>query len=138
MNAPTCFSLGCVLYRLCAGKLPFAGRDTMSMLLAITQDEPQPLGQLNAAVPPPLAQLVHQLLAKNPQERPASAQAVVQAIQTIEREWVNQLKNGITAKTPPTGLRVGLLERPGAKPADRPSMPSLTMRHSTSWSCSKR
>src|SRR5205085_4060282 len=36
------FSLGCVLYRMATGVLPFTGPDTMSLLLALTTQEPQP------------------------------------------------------------------------------------------------
>ncbi len=82
------FSLGCVLYRLCAGRLPFNGKDAMSVLLAITSDEPAALKKLNEDLPPALADLVHQLLAKTPAERPASAKAVVHTIQNIERDWI--------------------------------------------------
>jgi eukaryotic-like serine/threonine-protein kinase len=82
------FSLGCVLYRLCAGRLPFSGSDAMSMLLEIASKEPTPLTQLNADLPVALAELVHRLLAKTPADRPASAKEVVQIIQDLERAWV--------------------------------------------------
>jgi formylglycine-generating enzyme required for sulfatase activity/serine/threonine protein kinase len=90
------FSLGCVLYRLCAGKLPFTGKDAMSMLLAITNEEPPPLAQLNADIPVALVELVHQLLAKKPEDRPASAKQVVLTIQNIERDWVASAKTTAT------------------------------------------
>ena len=96
------FSLGCVLYRLCAGKLPFAGRDTMSMLLAITSAEPTPLRALNENVPKSFADLLHQLLAKKPADRPASATAVAQRILEIEREWIAGAKTqAMPAVAPP-------------------------------------
>jgi formylglycine-generating enzyme required for sulfatase activity len=82
------FSLGCVLYRLCAGKLPFTGKDAMSMLLSITTDEPPDLVKLHDELPPAFAELVHKLLAKKPEDRPASAKDVVQTIQAIERDWI--------------------------------------------------
>jgi formylglycine-generating enzyme required for sulfatase activity/serine/threonine protein kinase len=82
------FSLGCVLYRLCAGKMPFTGKDAMSMLLAITSEEPPALAQLRDDFPLALAELIHLLLAKKPENRPASAKDVVQAIQNIERAWI--------------------------------------------------
>ena len=82
------FSLGCVLYRLCVGRLPFQGKDTTSMLLAITTEEPTPLREMNDSVPRALADLIHQMLAKKPEDRPASANEVVLRIQTIEREWI--------------------------------------------------
>jgi eukaryotic-like serine/threonine-protein kinase len=94
------FSLGCVLYRLCSGRLPFAGRDTMSMLLAIATDEPTPLAALNGELPAGFAELIHQLLAKNPEDRPASAKNVVQAIQDIERDWVSNSRTLAGQPTP--------------------------------------
>jgi hypothetical protein len=40
---------------------------------------------VNPDLPPPLATLIEQLLAKNPEHRPQSARAVVEAIEAIER-----------------------------------------------------
>jgi len=86
------FSMGCVLYRLCAGKLPFAGKDAIAMLLAITTEEPAALREMNHEMPRKFLELVHQLLAKRPEDRPTSAKAVVHAIQDIERDWVGNAK----------------------------------------------
>jgi WD40 repeat protein len=80
------FSLGCVLYYLCTGQLPFNGSDTIATLLAVATEHPRPPQELNPAVPSALSDLVMRLLAKNPNDRPASAHAVVQAIQAIEKE----------------------------------------------------
>ena len=35
------FSLGCVLYRLCTGQMPFKGKDTVSTLVSVATDTPQ-------------------------------------------------------------------------------------------------
>jgi formylglycine-generating enzyme required for sulfatase activity/tRNA A-37 threonylcarbamoyl transferase component Bud32 len=80
------FSLGAVLYRMLAGRLPFQGSDTMSILMALANDTPKPLQELNADVPAPLADLVMQLLAKDPAQRPASAAAVAEALAHWEQE----------------------------------------------------
>jgi formylglycine-generating enzyme required for sulfatase activity len=90
------FSLGCVMYRLCSGRLPFAGKDAMSMLLEITSKEPPPIIFAHPELPEALANLVHQLLAKKPAARPASARDVVQRIQDIERDWVAKGKTVTT------------------------------------------
>ena len=37
-----------------AGELPFKGRDAMSMLLAVTHDQPKPPEKLRADLPPAL------------------------------------------------------------------------------------
>ncbi len=58
----------------------------MSILMAVAMDTPAPPCQLDPTVPQPLSDLVMQLLAKKPEERPQSAQAVVQALQEIEAQ----------------------------------------------------
>jgi predicted Zn finger-like uncharacterized protein len=79
------FSLGCVLYRICTGELPFKGSDTLATLTALATTQPPRVDRLNPDVPPTLADLIARLLAKTPEQRPASAQAVVEAIRAIER-----------------------------------------------------
>jgi formylglycine-generating enzyme required for sulfatase activity/Tol biopolymer transport system component len=78
------FSLGCVLYRMATGEQPFKGTDTISILAALALDNPPTPMSLNAEVPVELSDLVMQLLAKKPEERPESAQVVVEGLQAIE------------------------------------------------------
>jgi Leucine-rich repeat (LRR) protein len=80
------FSLGVVLYLMCTRQLPFRGENTMALLTALAVDEPAPAGQLNPALPPRLAELVMQLLAKHPDRRPASAHEVAERLEAIERQ----------------------------------------------------
>jgi serine/threonine protein kinase len=82
------FSLGCVLYRLCTGQPPFQGSDTLAMLVAVAADQPKEPREINLEVPTALSDLVMQMLAKRPEERPASARAVVEAIRAIEADLV--------------------------------------------------
>jgi serine/threonine protein kinase len=65
------FSLGCVLYRICTGQLPFGGADTVGLLMSLALDEPAAPQVVNADVPPSLSDLILRLLAKNPGERPS-------------------------------------------------------------------
>jgi WD40 repeat protein len=80
------FSLGCVLYHLATGEVPFKGSDTLSTLAALAADRPRVPREINPAVPPALSDLVMQLLARDPAGRPASAAAVIRALEAIERE----------------------------------------------------
>jgi hypothetical protein len=44
-----------LLYRLCAGRLPFEGPTTMAVLMALGTEEPRPVRGANPAVPESLA-----------------------------------------------------------------------------------
>src|SRR5439155_1574681 len=41
------FSLGCILYRLCAGDIPFKANTTMGVLMALAMHDPTPPRQLD-------------------------------------------------------------------------------------------
>lgn len=77
------FSLGCILYRLCTGRLPFSGPTVMSTLAALATKDPVPVAEVNPEIPPELAELAMRLLAKPREDRPASAQTVLQELQAI-------------------------------------------------------
>jgi eukaryotic-like serine/threonine-protein kinase len=87
------FSLGCVLYCLCTGNRPFPGTSALAVLTALATEDPPPAHAVNPSIPLPLSDLVRRLLAKRPEERPASADAVRRELDLIEQ----QLK----APTPP-------------------------------------
>jgi formylglycine-generating enzyme required for sulfatase activity/Leucine-rich repeat (LRR) protein len=80
------FSLGCVLYRMSTDQPPFKGNDAVSTLVAVAMENPRPPQELRPEIPEKLSELVMRLLAKNPQERPATATEVVAALQKIEEQ----------------------------------------------------
>ncbi|HEY7308928.1 MAG TPA: protein kinase [Gemmataceae bacterium] len=83
------FSLGCLLYQMSTGHKPFNGPDTMSILMSLALDQPAPPRQRNAVLPVELSNLITSLLAKKPEDRPASARVVADALATIERGLVD-------------------------------------------------
>src|SRR5207302_9102649 len=80
------FGLGCVLYRMTTGRLPFTGENTLAVLQALAVEVPKSPRALNPAVPAVLSDLVMQLLAKNPADRPQTAREVVERLRKIERD----------------------------------------------------
>ncbi len=79
------FSLGVMLYRLTTGQLPFQGNSTMAVLMALGTKEPKPVREVNPAIPDGLAQLIHDLLRKDPAQRPATATEVITRLRDLNK-----------------------------------------------------
>lgn len=77
------YALGCVLYELLSGRTPFTGDAAATVLHAHVMQTPQRLGQFATDCPAALEELVHQLLEKDPADRPSSAAEVGQRLSTI-------------------------------------------------------
>ncbi len=71
------YALGCVAYECLAGRLPFPGENAVAMAMAHVRDAPAPLPP---DVPPPVAQLVMQMLVKDPAARFPNGAALCQAV----------------------------------------------------------
>ena len=67
------FSFGVMLYEMATGLMPFDTGSPTATLLAILQKEPAPIMEVNPKIPPELARLIHQCLAKDKIFRPSSA-----------------------------------------------------------------
>ena len=67
------FSLGCVLYRLATGQMPFPGAGPSAVLFALATRTPAPPRSLDSQLPSSLERLILELLAKAPDGRPGSA-----------------------------------------------------------------
>jgi|GEM_PF-479670 len=93
------FSLGCVLYVMSTGRLPFQGVDAVSTLLSVAMDHPQPPQFLNDAVPAELSDLILKLLAKKPEERCQSAHEVIEALTRIETDLASRGRETSLAET---------------------------------------
>jgi len=70
------YSLGSLMYACLAGRPPFSGRSLTEVLVAVKQENPVPLDLILPDVPPELAELIHELLEKEPQNRPPTALVV--------------------------------------------------------------
>ena len=113
------YSLGVVAYECLSGTVPFAFETPVAVVLAHLRTEPPPLP---ADVPAPLRQLVIGLLAKDPQERPASARALVVAAEAVR----DHLRGGAPASpTVPPAAPTAVLPQTGPAPLPVGDLPPL-------------
>jgi serine/threonine protein kinase len=89
------FSLGVVLFRLCAGRLPFKGDDPMSCMISAATDTPPAARDLNPEVPQALSDLIARLVEKDPASRPQSAAEVAERLAHIEDDLRNVRLTGM-------------------------------------------
>ncbi|MEU8705919.1 serine/threonine-protein kinase [Streptomyces sp. NPDC048565] len=109
------YALGVLLHELLSGDVPFSGSTALGVLHRHLYEPPLPVRQLRPEVPEALEALVLRLLAKDPQDRPDSAQEVYESLRPL-------LPAGGTPAGPLDPTRPFL--RPQAPWPDRPATPA--------------
>lgn len=77
------YSLGCTFYHLLTGHPPYPGGTPMEKLLKHRMDQPRPIEQERAEVPPAIAGIVRKLMAKKPEDRFQTPADVVHALEAL-------------------------------------------------------
>ncbi|TMK89945.1 MAG: serine/threonine protein kinase [Actinobacteria bacterium] len=80
------YSLGCVLFQMLVGRRPFSGDDAVSLVYQQVHSTPPRVDSLVPTVPAELGALVAGLMAKDPGDRPASAEEVQRALGSVPTE----------------------------------------------------
>ncbi|HEX5132939.1 MAG TPA: serine/threonine-protein kinase [Candidatus Krumholzibacteria bacterium] len=79
------YAVGCVGYWLLTGQQVFSGKNAMSVLTQHAREAPPaPSAHTELEVPPALDALILACLAKNPDDRPVSAEALAEMLSAIE------------------------------------------------------
>jgi len=107
------FSLGSVLYAMCAGHPPFRASTALAVLKRVCEDTPRPLREINPDMPEWLETLIAKLHAKNAAERPASASEVA----AVLSRRLAKIQAGAGDKSEGDATaQVGRLRRPAGAP----------------------
>lgn len=80
------YSLGIVIFQMLVGRVPFLGPSPVAVAIKHALEEPPSLTQLNPDVPPALEAIVLKAIAKNPDDRFASAIKLAQALRQAAME----------------------------------------------------
>lgn len=115
------YALGNVLYACLAGRPPFAGRSFTQVIEALHRDAVPPLNLYAAGVPNEIIELVHDLLAKRPEDRPPTALAVSNRLKAIRAGLARQQTSAADGGTVPSSGLAARETRPGSAPGDRPT-----------------
>ena len=98
------YALGCTLYFALTGQVPFPGGSRQEKMQRQLSEQPRPIRQLEPGVSEDICRVVDAMMRKDPQERPSSAQAVIDRL----RPWTPQsplamprVKQGRSARLSP-------------------------------------
>lgn len=93
------FSFGVLLYELFTADSPFLGASNQETMQRVLRHRPPPIDELAGELPPALADLVDQLLEKDPLMRPRGADEVAERLRALSD--LSDATRG-TGATPPT------------------------------------
>lgn len=77
------YALGSVMYSMLAGRAPFTGKRITQVIDSLQRDRPVPLDLVQPDLPEELVELVHELLEKDPADRPPTALAVMNRLKSM-------------------------------------------------------
>ncbi len=111
------YSLGATFYQAIAGRPPFDGQTPAELVRKRLTTEVTPLVDLAPACPPPLSRIIHRLLQKDPADRYASAQSLLETLNAIESRAAPE--PGTDSSTAPLGPALRKAVVTGGPPVPR-------------------
>ncbi len=77
------YSLGCTMYHLLCGQLPFKGESSMDCIVGRLTGSPIPINEVKPGLPPRLVQILEKMMASNPDDRFQSAEEVANLLKSM-------------------------------------------------------
>jgi eukaryotic-like serine/threonine-protein kinase len=122
------YSLGCTIYHMCSGRVPFPAPSLPEKLLGHQTIDPTPLSRIVPGLPEGLSEVVRRMMRKSPDQRYATPMQVAQALGPYEDDSAGV---GNREVEPPLLLPLGAGPAPqltvrSHRPEAEPAAPLLT------------
>jgi len=114
------YSLGCMMYEMLVGQIPFTAPTPMAMIARHTMDHPTPISIMRESIPPDLENIVFVAMEKTPADRFRTAQHMVDALKGFEQGTTTKLRQSAMMQQRATGMH-------GAAPAAQPWWKKLAL-----------
>lgn len=107
------FAIGTILYEAATRRRPFVGDSDVEVMHKILHDKPEPVAEVNAAVPAELRRTIRRCLAKEPERRFQSMKDVAIELAEIVEEY-EQLSIAATSSGSGSGSAAALTPAPSS------------------------
>lgn len=122
------YGLGCTIYHLLSGQVPFPGGTALEKLLRHREEQARPIEQLRPDVPPQLAGIIRKLMAKRREDRFTSPADLLAALARPVEPPANGAPAATVPAAPGESTTTELASTWAAVVADSPSTPLLVER----------
>ncbi|MDB4809943.1 serine/threonine protein kinase [bacterium] len=95
------YAVGSLMYAMLVGRPPFRGKNATQVLDMLKNQPPTRLELIDPDLPEPLIELIHELLEKNPNDRPPTALAVTKRLKSM-RAGLSRASESSSGTTNPT------------------------------------
>jgi eukaryotic-like serine/threonine-protein kinase len=113
------YSLGCTMYHLLSGRLPFQGESSMDCLVGRITGQAVPISEVMPGLPPRLVETIEKLMATSPDDRYQTADEAAIVLRSMLRP-----KNAAPSPSAPTAEAVPATPGPPPKEAATPEPPA--------------
>ncbi len=92
------YAMGIILYELLTGRVPFNAENPLGILIKHLQEQPPTFGQIrpDLVIPENVERFVHRMLAKQVEQRPQTAEAVIREIEELLKTLPPIFRNVVT------------------------------------------